>query len=149
MTSSADPTRTPCRHRRRSWPRAGSLPTATADDILAGDVGLLVDARAGERFRGEVEPIDPVAGHIPGAVNVPTAGNLAADGTFLDPAALRERFTAAGVVPGQPVVAYCGSGITAAHELLALEVAGLGDRTSLYAPSWSGWVSDPTRPIER
>ena len=129
--------------------RLDSLPTTSADEILAGDVGLLVDARAGERFRGEVEPIDPVAGHIPGAASVPTAGNLAADGTFLDPAALRQRFTDAGVVPGRPVVAYCGSGVTAAHELLALEIAGLGAETSLYAPSWSGWVSDPTRPIER
>jgi thiosulfate/3-mercaptopyruvate sulfurtransferase len=129
--------------------RPGSLPTVTAADIVAGDAGLLVDARAAERYRGEVEPVDPVAGHIPGAVNVPTAGNLAADGTFLDPAALRERFAAAGVVAGEPVVAYCGSGVTATHELIALELAGLGARAALFAPSWSGWVADRSRPVER
>ncbi len=128
--------------------RPGARPTVGAADILAGDVGLLLDARAAERYRGEVEPIDPVAGHIPGAVSVPTAGNLAADGTFLDPVALRERFAAAGVVEGASVVAYCGSGVTAAHELLALELAGLGGG-ALYAPSWSGWIADPTRPIAR
>lgn len=129
--------------------RPGSLPTVSAEDILGGDIGLLLDARAPERYRGEVEPVDPVAGHIPGAVNVPTAGNLDPDGTFLEPAALRERFAAAGVVSGEPVVAYCGSGITAAHELLALEVAGVGARAALYAPSWSGWVADAQRPVER
>lgn len=129
--------------------RPGSRPTVTAAAILGGEVGLLVDARAGERYRGEVEPIDPVAGHIPGAVSVPTAGNLAVDGTFLEPEVLRSRFTSAGVVAGEPVVAYCGSGITAAHELLALAVAGLDADASLYAPSWSGWVADPARPVER
>jgi thiosulfate/3-mercaptopyruvate sulfurtransferase len=129
--------------------RPGSLPTVSTAEIVAGTVGQLVDARAAERYRGEVEPIDPVAGHIPGAVNVPTAGNLGPDGTFLEPAALRERFTAAGLGEGEPVVAYCGSGITAAHELLALEVAGLGAGAALYAPSWSGWVADPERPVAR
>ena len=127
--------------------RPGSLSTVDAEDIVAGRAGLLVDARAAERFRGEEEPIDPVAGHIPDAVNVPTAGNLAADGTFLDPAALRERFAAAGVTNDQQVTTYCGSGVTAAHELLALEVAGLGAHTALYAPSWSGWIADPDRPV--
>ena len=129
--------------------RPGSMPTVTAAEILGGQVGLLVDARAGERYRGEVEPVDPVAGHIPGAVNVPAAAILAPDGTFLDPAALRERFAAAGAVAGEPLVAYCGSGVTAAHTLLALEVAGFGAAASLYAPSWSGWVADPARPVER
>jgi thiosulfate/3-mercaptopyruvate sulfurtransferase len=108
---------------------------------------VLIDARAAERYRGEVEPVDPVAGHIPGAVNLPTAGNLGPDGTFLDPAALRRRFADAGVGAATPVVAYCGSGVTAAHELLALEVAGLGDGAAMYPPSWSGWVSDRTRPV--
>ena len=121
--------------------------TVTTADILAGIDGVLVDARAAERYRGEVEPVDPVAGHIPGAVNVPTAGNLRDDGRFLDPAHLRERFEAAGVRAGEPVVTYCGSGVTAAHELLALEVAGLGGDAAMYPPSWSGWVSDPERPV--
>jgi thiosulfate/3-mercaptopyruvate sulfurtransferase len=132
------------------WPlvaRPGSMATVTADDILRGAVDVLVDARAAERYRGEVEPVDPVAGHIPGAINVPTAGNLRADGTFLEPADLRRRFEAAGVVGGEPVVTYCGSGVTAAHELLALEIAGLGGRAALYPASWSGWVSEPGRPV--
>jgi thiosulfate/3-mercaptopyruvate sulfurtransferase len=127
--------------------RPGSMPTVTADDIAAGLPGVLVDARAAERYRGEVEPVDPVAGHIPGAVNVPTAGNLGADGTFLDPESLRTRFADVGVAAGTPVVAYCGSGVTAAHELLALELAGLGDGAAMYPPSWSGWVSEPARPV--
>jgi thiosulfate/3-mercaptopyruvate sulfurtransferase len=127
--------------------RPGSMRTVTAGDIVAGLGGVLIDARAAERYRGDVEPIDPVAGHIPGAVNVPTAGNLRDDGRFLEPADLRERFDAAGVTAGAPVVTYCGSGVTAAHELLALEVAGLGGNLAMYAPSWSGWVSDPDRPV--
>lgn len=129
--------------------RPGSMATVTAEDIVAGRAGVLLDARAAERFRGEVEPIDPVAGRIPGARSVPTAGNLAADGTFLDAATLRSRFEAAGVVEGRPVATYCGSGVTAAHLLLALEVAGLGEPAALYAPSWSGWISDPAHPVER
>jgi thiosulfate/3-mercaptopyruvate sulfurtransferase len=129
--------------------RPGAMRTVTAVDIVAGLPGVLIDARAVERYRGEVEPVDPVAGHIPGAVNIPTAGNLGADGTFLDPVALRARFEAAGVHDGSPVVTYCGSGVTAAHELLALEVAGLGDDASMYPPSWSGWVSDPEHPVDR
>lgn len=128
--------------------RPGAMPTVSAEDIVAGRVPVLLDARAEERYRGEVEPIDPVAGHIPGARSVPTAGNLRDDGTFRDPAELRARFTEAGVEPGEPVAAYCGSGVTAAHELLALEVAGLGTG-ALYAPSWSGWIADPDHPVER
>jgi thiosulfate/3-mercaptopyruvate sulfurtransferase len=128
-------------------PRPGSMRTVRADEIAAGLPGVLVDARAAARYRGEVEPVDPVAGHIPGAINVPTAGNLRADGTFLDAVALRARFAAAGVVAGTQVVTYCGSGVTAAHELLALEVAGLAADAAIYPPSWSGWVSDPARPV--
>jgi len=127
---------------------AGAMRTVTADEILNGLSAVVVDARAAERFRGDSEPVDPVAGHIPGAVNVPTAGNLAPDGTFLPPAELRARFEAVGVREGgPPVVAYCGSGVTAAHELIALEVAGLAAGSAMYPPSWSGWVSDPTRPV--
>ncbi len=127
--------------------RPGSMRVVTAADIVAGLDRVLVDARAAERYRGDVEPVDPVAGHIPGAINVPTAGNLRGDGRFLDPADLRARFAAAGVIAGEPVVTYCGSGVTAAHELLALEVAGFGDGSAMYPPSWSGWVSDPERPV--
>src|SRR5947207_3046970 len=81
-------------------------------------------ASAGARYRGETEPVDPVAGHIPGAVSAPTAGNVTPDGTFKDPAGLAARFAGLGAVPGAPVGAYCGSGVTAAHEVLALALAG-------------------------
>jgi thiosulfate/3-mercaptopyruvate sulfurtransferase len=114
--------------------------------------GVLLDARAGERYRGEAEPVDPVAGHIPGAVNAPTAGNVLADGRFRPASELRARFGALGVGaaagdPGSEVVtgAYCGSGVTAAHEVLALAVAGLP--AALYVGSWSHWVTDPARPV--
>jgi thiosulfate/3-mercaptopyruvate sulfurtransferase len=109
--------------------------------------GVLLDARAAERYRGEVEPVDPVAGHIPGAVSAPTTENLDADGRFLAPERLRERFAALGVVAGAPVGVYCGSGVTAAHEVLALAVAGIG--ADLYPGSWSGWISDRRRPVAR
>ncbi len=111
------------------------------------DVDVLIDARAAERYRGETEPIDPVAGHIPGAVNVPTARNLTDDGCFLGPDELRAIYAEAGAVPGADVAAYCGSGVTAAHDLLAMEVAGIEAR--LYPGSWSGWITDPGRPVER
>lgn len=112
--------------------------------------GLLIDARAGERYRGEVEPLDPVAGHIPGAVNVPTTNNLAdasaaRPGTFLPPAELEARYAAAGVTGATEVGVYCGSGVTAAHDVFALHL--LGVKASLYVGSWSEWVSDPTRPV--
>jgi thiosulfate/3-mercaptopyruvate sulfurtransferase len=154
--------------------------------------GLLLDARAGERYRGETEHVDPVAGHIPGAVSAPTAANANPDGTFRDPADLAARFTALGAArftapgaarftaPGAarftalgavagatppagtpagmpagvpdagtpsapPVGAYCGSGVTAAHEVLALALAGIP--AALYVGSWSNWITDPTRPV--
>ena len=109
------------------------------------DQGLvLVDARAPERFRGEVEPIDPVAGHIPGAASRPFSLNVDGDGRFRDPAELRRRFADLG--PPEQQLHYCGSGVTAAHNLLALEVAGLsGGR--LYPGSWSEYVTDPKRPV--
>jgi thiosulfate/3-mercaptopyruvate sulfurtransferase len=108
----------------------------------------LIDARAPERYRGEIEPIDRVAGHIPGAVNDPYMQNLDEQGTFRSPEALRDRLTAAiGAAPPDEIVCYCGSGVTACHNLLALELAGLpGAR--LYAGSWSEWSSDPSRPVE-
>jgi thiosulfate/3-mercaptopyruvate sulfurtransferase len=123
--------------------------TADVLRIVAGQTpGVLVDARTVPRYRGESEPIDPVAGHIPGAHNRPFADNLARDGRFLPPEALRRRF--AGLADGGAfeVVHYCGSGVTAAHNLLAMEHAGLhGSR--LYAGSWSEWIADRTRPVAR
>ncbi len=107
----------------------------------------VLDARGAARYRGEMEPVDPVAGHIPGAVNLPTEGHLTPEGGFLPTAMLRARFEAA--LQGRPpaaVVHSCGSGVTACHNLLAMEVAGLrGSR--LYSGSWSEWIRDPRRPI--
>ncbi len=124
------------------WDR---LPTVSIDDAAAFPAsGVLLDARAGERYRGEVEPMDPRAGHIPGAVSAPTTGNLDAAGAFLPVAELHERFTALGIGRHTNVAAYCGSGVTAAHELLALEVAGL--HGALFPGSWSQWSQDPSRP---
>jgi thiosulfate/3-mercaptopyruvate sulfurtransferase len=111
--------------------------------------GVLVDARAGERFRGEVEPVDPVAGHIPGAVSVPAARNLvgpgAREGTVRQREELAGEYQAAGVRPGTEVGVYCGSGVTAAHDVLALHL--LGTEAALYPGSWSEWVTDPGRPV--
>jgi thiosulfate/3-mercaptopyruvate sulfurtransferase len=128
--------------------RPGQVRALDADDVLpfvAG--GTLVDARDPERFRGELEPIDPVAGHIPGAVNVPTGTNLRRDGTFRGAEELQALYAAAGVDDGRPVGVYCGSGVTAAHDVLALAVAGVD--AALYPGSWSEWVGDPSRPVER
>jgi thiosulfate/3-mercaptopyruvate sulfurtransferase len=102
-----------------------------------GDVTML-DARATERYNGESEPIDAAAGHIPGAVSLPYAGNLGLDGRFLSADELRGRYTAAGIEDAADVVVYCGSGVTACHDILAMEVAGLGTAT-LYPGSWSDW----------
>ncbi|MDP2834846.1 MAG: sulfurtransferase [Pseudomonadota bacterium] len=121
-----------------------------ADDLLrasqTGDA-LIIDARPDRRFSGEFEPLDPVAGHIPGSINWPFDENLDIDGTFLPPEALRENYQALmkGRAPWQ-VIHTCGSGVTACHNLLAMEVAGLpGSR--LYPGSWSEWIRDPARPI--
>ncbi|MGD0491861.1 MAG: sulfurtransferase [Steroidobacteraceae bacterium] len=110
---------------------------------------LLVDARAPERFAGTVEPIDPVAGHIPGAVNHPFSANLADDGRFLPPAELEQRWRErlAGVSAAE-TIAMCGSGVTACHNLLAMEIAGLPG-AKLYAGSWSEWIRDSERPVAR
>ncbi|MFJ8949547.1 sulfurtransferase [Streptomyces sp. NPDC102381] len=156
--------------------REGALPVADADGAaeLAAS-GLLLDARAGERYRGEVEPVDPRAGHIPGAVSAPTGENLAADGTFLPADELRKRFaelvadaarpgagatgpSAGAAGPGtyaaEPgansaprIGVYCGSGVTAAHEIAALEIAGF--RAVLFPGSWSAWSTDPDRPATK
>jgi thiosulfate/3-mercaptopyruvate sulfurtransferase len=108
--------------------------------------GALLDARARERYRGEREPIDPVAGHIPGALCAPTTANIGPDGRFLPAAGLRARFATLGAAAYAGMVGvYCGSGVTAAHEVLALELAGIP--ASLYVGSWSNWVADPARPV--
>jgi thiosulfate/3-mercaptopyruvate sulfurtransferase len=161
----------------QGWARAG-LPVTTAwPAAVAGDfeasaagampvldeagasrlarAGFLLDARAGERYRGETEPMDRAAGHIPGAISAPTKDNVRPDGTFLTSAELASRFSglglpgpaqAAGGPHGAPLIgAYCGSGVTAAHEVLALAVAGLP--AALYVGSWSAWSLDPARPV--
>ncbi|WP_156411646.1 sulfurtransferase [Nocardioides sp. Soil805] len=123
----------------------GAMPVVAADDVL--DVPVLVDARAPERYRGEVEPVDPVAGRIPGAVSVDTGRNLDNHGRFRAAGELRALYAGVGVTAGTDVAAYCGSGVTATHDILALEVCGIP--AALYAASWSGWVADPQRPVER
>jgi thiosulfate/3-mercaptopyruvate sulfurtransferase len=150
----------------RAWQAAGQPVTTAEASVTPGDFtadpghlpvldaagaaavarsGILLDVRAAQRYRGETEPVDPVAGHIPGAVNAPATANVAADGRYLSPGELRERFGALGVQPGQPAGAYCGSGVTAAQAVLALELAGIP--AGLYVGSWSNWVADPSRPV--
>ena len=129
----------------------GRLPVVDARGAasLAAE-GVLYDARAPERFRGDVEPVDPVAGRVPGAVNVPTVRNLVAEGDragrFLDQAELAEEYRLA-LAPDASVGVYCGSGVTAAHDVLALDLLGVS--AALYAGSWSEWVTDPSRPVAR
>ncbi len=122
---------------------SGLLDADRAADLARS--GVLFDARAGERYRGEVEPIDPVGGHIPGAVSAPTADNVAADGRFLPAEELRARFKSLGADGDVAVGVYCGSGVSAAHEVLALAVADIP--AALYVGSWSEWSADPSRPV--
>lgn len=143
-----------------TWePTPGAMPVIDADAAASfAGTGLLLDARAGERYRGEVEPVDPRPGHIPGARSVPTAGNLDASGRFLPADALLSRFAeiepelAGGGDDGgstglgaPPVAVYCGSGVSAAHEIAALEIAGV--RAALYPGSYSQFSSDPDREV--
>jgi len=124
------------------WVDSGTILT----DVVAGK-RLLLDARAAVRFRGEQEPIDPIAGHVPGAVSLPLEGNLSAAGMFLEPPALKARFAAVlGARAPAEAIHMCGSGVTACHNLLAMESAGL-QGSKLYAGSWSEWLRDPARPI--
>jgi thiosulfate/3-mercaptopyruvate sulfurtransferase len=126
----------------------GQVPMLDASGAAAlADSGVLLDARAPERFAGEVEPMDAVAGHIPGAVNAPTTQNVAADGRFLSADDLRKRFASLGVdlAGSGEVGVYCGSGVTAAHEALALRIAGI--EAAVYVGSWSEWITDPSRPV--
>lgn len=135
---------------------AGGMPLLTGVEAAGlARSGFLLDARAGERYRGEVEPIDRIGGHIPGAISAPTRENVGDDGEFLGPADLARRFASLGLPSSAelaaddtsaPVIgAYCGSGVTAAHQVLALELAGLP--AALYVGSWSEWSSDPARPV--
>ncbi|MFF3394482.1 sulfurtransferase [Streptomyces sp. NPDC002669] len=127
-------------------PVPGGLPLLDADGAAAlADSGLLLDARAAERYRGDVEPIDRVGGHIPGAVSAPTSENTGDDGRFLAPEALAARFGELGADGAKEVGVYCGSGVSGAHEVLALAVAGIP--AALYAGSWSEWSADESRPV--
>ncbi len=152
----------------RAWQAAGQ-PVSTADETaVSGDFsaepghlavldaagaaevarsGVLLDARAPARYRGETEPADPVAGHIPGALSAPTAENVTSAGLFRSAAELQGRFASLGIEPGggPQVGAYCGSGVTAAHTVLALQLAGIP--AALYVGSWSGWIADAARPV--
>ncbi|MBL1085184.1 sulfurtransferase [Streptomyces actinomycinicus] len=122
---------------------AGRLDADGAAELAR--TGVLLDARAGERYRGEVEPVDRVGGHIPGAVSAPTTENVGPDGRFLPAVELKDRFKALGVSEETEVGVYCGSGVSGAHEVLALAVAGIP--AALYVGSWSEWSSDPSRPV--
>jgi thiosulfate/3-mercaptopyruvate sulfurtransferase len=133
--------------RQERQPQIGAFRTRPWSDVVdrcsvvsrREDV-VLMDARSPERYRGEEEPVDPKAGHIPGAISLPQTGNLTGELTFLPPGALRSRFADAGITEPDNVISYCGSGVTACHNILAMEVAGIG-RPLLYVGSWSDWSS--------
>lgn len=125
--------------------RGNAMPTIDIDTAGRWSAcGVLLDARAGERYRGETEPIDPRAGHIPGALNLPTSENLDGTGHFKSADDLRARFAA--LRDDVPVAVYCGSGVTAAHQIAALSIAGI--EATLYPGSWSQWSNDPDRGVE-
>jgi thiosulfate/3-mercaptopyruvate sulfurtransferase len=127
--------------------RPGAMPLIGADEAAeVAKEGALIDVRVAERFRGEVEPVDPIAGRIPGAVNLPSAGNVGPDGKFLDIETLRTRYDALGIGGGAEVGVYCGSGVNAANAVFAMTLAGL-ETPALFVGSWSHWIADPTRPI--
>jgi len=134
----------------------GALPVLDTDGAARlARTGFLLDARAAARYRGDVEPVDPAAGHVPGAISAPAGGNVGQDGRFRSPAELRHRYASLGLpadrqvaiaTDGAPLIgAYCGSGVTAAQTVLALELAGLP--AALYVGSWSAWTADPDRPV--
>jgi thiosulfate/3-mercaptopyruvate sulfurtransferase len=128
---------------------APTVNSVGVESSIARHTLLLVDARAPERFRGEAEPIDPVAGHIPGAVNRPASLNVTANGVFKPASALRAEYQALlGGRPSSDVVHYCGSGVTACHNVLAMQIAGM-PATRLYPGSWSEWISNPDRPVAK
>jgi thiosulfate/3-mercaptopyruvate sulfurtransferase len=124
----------------------GGMPVTDADGAAGWPAeGVLLDARAAERYRGDVEPVDPRAGHIPGAVSAPTTANLDDDGRFLPAEELRKRFANLGVDAATPTAVYCGSGVTASHEIAALEIAGFS--ATLFPGSFSQWSNDTSRPV--
>lgn len=152
-----------------AWQAAGLPVSAQEPDVAAGDfcptdpgaalldadgaadfatAKLLLDARPADRFAGQNETIDPVAGHIPGAISVPALANVDADGAFLPADDLAMRFTALGIRPDSEVGVYCGSGVQATHLALALEASGIHPQTSVYIGSWSHWITDDERPVE-
>jgi thiosulfate/3-mercaptopyruvate sulfurtransferase len=145
--SSAEPDVTPAVFPLTAVDDRAWVDTGLIEANRASGENLVLDARAGARFRGELEPIDPVAGHVPGAVSAPMGDNLNGDGRFLAPAALRQRFESM-LVERSPreVIHMCGSGVTACHNLLAMEVAGLSG-SRLYPGSWSEWIRDKARPV--
>lgn len=128
------------------WPAGRVVDADSVGRTLREGSAVVLDARAGERYRGEVEPFDPVAGHVPGSVSAEWSGNRDEDGGFLEPEALRRRYEALGVRGDGEAIASCGSGVTATFALFAMERAGLG-LGRLYEGSWSDWVSDPSRPV--
>lgn len=124
----------------------GGMPLLDADSAThLARTGILLDARAPERYRGETEPIDPVAGHIPGAINAPTTEDTGEDGRFHTPETLAAHYATLGARPDTTVGTYCGSGISAARQLLALTSAGIP--AALYIGSWSNWITDPDHPV--
>ncbi len=127
------------------WPTDRIATSGAVESTIRAGAAPVLDARVGERYRGEKEPIDPVAGHIPGARSAPWTDNLNEDGTFRSVEELRKRFAALGVT-NDAAVAYCGSGVTSCHDLFAMNRAGFGD-ARLYEGSWSDWVRDETRPV--
>ncbi len=131
-------------------PRNDLIATSAEVEVIRHDPHFCVlDARAADRFRGENESIDPIPGHIPGAFSAPYAGNLNPDGTFLDIKSLEARYRKLlGEMPTKNVVCYCGSGVTATHDILAMMMAGLGE-ARLYPGSYSEWITDPNRPVEK
>jgi len=132
----------------------GHLPVVDADGVArlaapgpdGAAPGVVLDARAAERFRGEVEPVDPKAGHVPGATSAPATGTVGPDGRFRPPADLAAHYAALGADGTRPVAVYCGSGITAAHSVAALAVAGVD--AALWPGSWSQWSHDDDRPVQ-
>lgn len=146
-TGPAEATRRPGVFTQRPWPADAVVDAVEVQRALAAGDATVLDARMPERYRGDDEPLDPVAGHIPGAVSAPWVGNLGAEtGRFLPLGQLRARFERLGVGSDRPAIAQCGSGVTACHDLFAMRLAGLhGGR--LYEGSWSDWVHDGTRPV--
>lgn len=148
-TETAPNTRAACECPARAWPEGAFVDIDAAADAGTDPVAVLIDARGGDRYRGETEPVDPRPGHIPGAVNVPMTDNLGSKGRFADAATLRARYGAEGVQAAgdaNNAVVYCGSGVSACMDALAMERAGLG-RPQVYIGSWSQW-SNTDRPAE-